>query len=95
MKMGGESSVGEGSATKVDRVLDCTGLFCPVPVLKTRIELDRMPANEVLEVIADDPAAESDIRSLVKRLNHQILEVKNVDKAVHVLIRKLGGARNE
>ncbi len=43
---------------KPDRKLDCIGLYCPEPVFKTRMELDEMKKGEVLEVVADDPAAE-------------------------------------
>jgi tRNA 2-thiouridine synthesizing protein A len=52
--------------TRPDRTLDCLGLYCPEPVFKARMELDEMKKGEVLEVLADDPAAEEDIRSLVK-----------------------------
>jgi tRNA 2-thiouridine synthesizing protein A len=48
------------------RKLDCLGLYCPEPVFRTRMELDEMKVGEVLEVLADDPAAEEDIKSLVR-----------------------------
>ena len=51
---------------KVDRTLDCIGLYCPQPVFETRIELDKMSDSEILEVLADDPASEEDIKSLIK-----------------------------
>jgi tRNA 2-thiouridine synthesizing protein A len=74
--------------SKPDRKLDCMGLFCPEPVIKTRQELDKMKTNETLEVVADDPAAEADIRSLVKHLKHEILSVSKEGNATHMLIRK-------
>jgi TusA-related sulfurtransferase len=75
--------------TKPDRTLDCLGLYCPEPVFKTRMELDELKVGEVLEVLADDPAAESDIRSLVKNLEQELLEVTKEGSAVRVLIRKV------
>ena len=74
---------------KPDKTLDCLGLYCPEPVFKTRIELDELKKGEVLEVLADDPAAESDIRSLVKNLEQELLEVTKEGNAVRVLIRKV------
>jgi tRNA 2-thiouridine synthesizing protein A len=65
------------------------GLYCPEPVFKTRMELDEMKVGEVLEVIADDPAAEADIRSLVKYLEQEILNVSKEGNAVHILIKKV------
>lgn len=71
-----------------DRVLDCIGLFCPEPVFRTRLALDEMEAGEVLEVTADDPAAEEDIKRLVRRLGHEILSLESDDDQVRFLIRK-------
>jgi tRNA 2-thiouridine synthesizing protein A len=72
-----------------DRTLDCLGLYCPEPVFKTRLELDEMKVGETLEVLADDPAAESDIRSLVKNLGQELVDVTKKGDTVQILIRKL------
>ena len=77
------------SSTKPDKVLDCVGLFCPEPVFRTRLELDDMEVGEVLEVTADDPAAEEDIKRLVKRLGHEIISFEIEGDQIKFLIRKL------
>jgi TusA-related sulfurtransferase len=74
---------------KVDKILDCLGLFCPEPVYRTRLELDKMKLGETLEIWADDQAAERDMRSLTKRLGHKILEIKKEGDKLHILIKKL------
>ena len=74
---------------KPDKTLDCVGLYCPEPVFKTRMELDEMKVGEVLEVLADDPAAEADIRSLVKYLEQEILSVNKERNTVRILIKKI------
>lgn len=71
------------------RRLDCLGLYCPEPVFRTRMELDEMKVGEVLEVLADDPAAEEDIQSLVRNLGHEILSVNRAGNHVQILIRKV------
>ena len=71
-----------------DRILDCTGLYCPEPVFRVRLELDDMESGQTVKVMADDPAAEEDIKRLVKRLGHQILEMKADDDNVEFVIRK-------
>ena len=76
------------SSTKPDKVLDCIGLFCPEPVFRTRLELDEMKVGDVLEVTADDPAAEEDIKRLVKRLGHEMLSFETEGDKVKFLIRK-------
>lgn len=74
---------------KTDRVLDCLGLYCPEPVFKTRLELDEMKVGETLEVLADDPAAESDIRSLVKNLGQELVSVIKKGEEVQIVIKKV------
>lgn len=74
---------------KVDRRLDCLGLYCPEPVFRTRMELDEMEVGETLEVVADDPAAESDIQSLVKHLEQEILSSTKEGNTIRILIKKV------
>jgi len=73
---------------KPDKVLDCLGLYCPEPVFRTRLELDELDEGQVLEVIADDPAAEEDIKRLANRLGHEVLLLESDDEQVRFLIRK-------
>ena len=75
--------------SKPDRTLDCLGLYCPEPVFKTRLELDEMKVGETLEVLADDPAAESDIKSLVKNLGQELVNVTNKGETVQIVIKKV------
>ena len=75
--------------SKPDRTLDCVGLYCPEPVFKTRLELDEMKVGETLEVLADDPAAESDIRSLVKNLEQELVSVVRKGDQVQVMMKKV------
>ena len=74
---------------KVDRRLDCLGLYCPEPVFRTRMELDEMKVGETLEVVADDPAAESDIHSLVKHLEQEIVSSTKEGNTIRILIKKI------
>ena len=48
-----------------------------------------MEVGEVLEVLADDPAAESDIKSLVERLGQKIITVSREGNTVKILIKKV------
>ena len=78
-----------GDQIKPNRNLDCVGLYCPEPVFRTRQELDKLAVGEVLEVIADDPAAEEDIPRLVKRLEHQLVEMRKEKDQFHFIIKKI------
>ena len=72
-----------------DKILDCLGLYCPEPVFRTRLALDEIEVGQTLEVTADDPAAEEDIKRLIKRLGHEVLSLESDDDQVTFLIKKL------
>ncbi len=72
-----------------DRKLNCIGMYCPEPVIKTREELNKMKVNDILEVTADDPAAEADIKSLIKHLQHEILRVSKDGNVTTIVIKKV------
>ena len=78
-----------GAQIKPSRNLDCVGLYCPEPVFRTRQEIDKLEVGQVLEVIADDPAAEEDIPRLVKRLEQQLVEMRKEKDQFHFLIKKV------
>ena len=78
-----------GDQIKPNRNLDCVGLYCPEPVFRTRQELDKLDVGQVLEVIADDPAAEEDIPRLVKRLEQQLVEMRKEKDQFHFIIKKI------
>ena len=78
-----------GNKIKPNRELDCVGLYCPEPVFRTRQEIDKLDVGEVLEVVADDPAAEEDIPRLVKRLEQQLVEMRKENDQFHFVIKKI------
>jgi len=65
------------------------GLYCPEPVFRTRQELDKLDVGQVLEVIADDPAAEEDIPRLVKSLEQKLVEMRKEKDQFHFIIKKI------
>lgn len=72
-----------------DKILDCLGLYCPEPVFRTRLAIDELKVGQTLEVTADDPAAEEDIKRLVKRLGHEVVSLESDDDQVKFVIKKL------
>ena len=69
--------------------LDLRGLYCPVPVFRTREEIMKIPVGESLIVKADDPAAEEDITRWAKRAGHEALNVKKDGDEVTITIRRM------
>jgi len=71
------------------KTLDCIGLYCPEPVFRTREEISSVPLGQILEVLADDPASESDIRSWAKHAGHELLSIERVDGGFRFLIKRV------
>ncbi len=68
--------------------LDCIGLFCPEPLFETREKIDSIEVGDVLEVFADDPASEVDLKRFCKRTGHSLLKFENNNGEFRFLIKK-------
>ncbi|MEE8133153.1 MAG: sulfurtransferase TusA family protein [Nitrososphaerales archaeon] len=69
--------------------MDVKGLFCPEPVFRTKIEVERMGIGEVLKVMADDPQAEEDISRWVKRNGHELVNFTKENNELVFMIKKV------
>lgn len=58
-----------------DETLDAVGLLCPLPVLKARKRLKTLQKDQVLRVLADDPAAVIDFPHFCNEQGHALLDV--------------------
>jgi len=76
------------SPKRTHQILDCIGLYCPMPVVKTRQEMDKLAIGEILEVLADDSAAEEDLKAWAKRTGQKILEIEKTGEGMRFLILK-------
>ena len=72
-----------------EKKLDATGLFCPEPVFRTKIEIEKMQVGETLKVSADDPAAEDDISRWVQRNGHELLDLSKDGNTITFQIKKV------
>jgi tRNA 2-thiouridine synthesizing protein A len=71
-----------------ETTLNLRGLKCPLPALRARKALSKMPSGDVLVVECTDPLAELDIPNLVRETG-DALEGKTQDGDVMVFrIRK-------
>lgn len=74
---------------KPDRTLDVLGFMCPEPVFRTRIEIGNMVRGQILEVLADDPASDDDIKSWIRKSGNQLILAEKKGNAFRFLIRKV------
>lgn len=70
------------------QTLDCIGLQCPLPVIKTAQAIKEIPMGEVLELLASDPGVEPDMTAWTKRTGNELVSIEKMDQIYRVLIRK-------
>jgi tRNA 2-thiouridine synthesizing protein A len=71
-----------------EKVIDVRGLYCPEPVFRTKIEIERLSIGDKLKVLSDDPESEEDISRWVKRTGHELVSINKREKDLEFLIRK-------
>ncbi|UCE37710.1 MAG: sulfurtransferase TusA family protein [Thermoplasmata archaeon] len=71
-----------------DAELDCIGLYCPIPIARTKEEIDKIEIGQVLKVEADDPAAEEDIKRWAKRTGHEVLKFQKEGAQMTFFIKR-------
>ena len=73
---------------KADGTLDCTGLFCPMPIVKTKFEMEHMRTGQVLEILADDPGFEKDLPQWCLVTGQKCLGVVKEGSIYHGYVKK-------
>jgi tRNA 2-thiouridine synthesizing protein A len=56
-----------------DQTLDCSGMACPMPILKTKKAVDSLQIGQILKMIATDPGATSDMDAWTQKTGHQLV----------------------
>jgi len=64
---------------KPDKTLDCTGLLCPMPVVKTSKALKELQIQQTLEMIATDPGSMPDMEAWARQTRHELLVAQKLD----------------
>ena len=71
-------------------IIDLRGLKCPLPALRTRKALSRLPAGATIVVVCTDPLAEIDIPNLVRETGDDLLDKARRDDVLVFRICKRG-----
>lgn len=59
--------------TKADVMLDCRGLLCPLPVIRTKQSVDKMTIGQVLEMTSTDPGSVADMNAWSRTTGHELV----------------------
>ena len=72
----------EGRSIRVSSTVDAVGLFCPIPVVKLKLELEKIGLNEIVEILADDPGVLEDFPNWCKETGNKLLSIKKNEEDI-------------
>lgn len=76
---------------KADATLDCFGLLCPLPIIKTSEKIKELKKGEVLEIVSTDEGIKKDMASWCRVTGQELLKIEEEEsnpKVYRVFIRK-------
>ena len=74
---------------KADETLDCFGLLCPMPIIKTAEKIKQMKVGQVLEVSATDEGIKADMPAWCRTTGNECLGVEEKNGEYHAYVKIL------
>jgi len=74
----------------IARILDCKGLSCPMPIVKTAQALRQMAPGDLIEVLATDPGSVKDFAAWSKMTGNELIESALDGVVFRFLLKKKG-----
>jgi tRNA 2-thiouridine synthesizing protein A len=73
---------------EADVTIDCVGLYCPMPIVRTTKQIKEMKQGQVLEVIADDVGIKQDMPNWAKMTGNEFMGLEEEGGRIHVFVKK-------
>lgn len=73
---------------KADRELDCRGMKCPLPVLRTKKAMEDLKNGQILKMTATDKGSKPDMQAFSERTGHSLLAAEEQDGLFIYYVRK-------
>jgi len=73
---------------KADDSLDCFGLLCPMPIVKTALKVKEMQVGQTLEVLSTDEGIKTDMPAWCKATGNEFLGAEDKDGEHRVYVKK-------
>ncbi len=77
---------------QADHILDCKGLACPMPIVKTKKAMNELVPGKIMEVQATDKGSIADFQSWAKNTGHQYLGTLQEGDVMRHYLRKANPA---
>jgi TusA-related sulfurtransferase len=73
---------------QADESLDCFGLMCPMPIIKTAQVVKKMKIGQVLEIVATDKGIKQDMPAWCKTTGNECLAIEDKGEEIKVYVKK-------
>lgn len=73
---------------KADQSIDCMGLYCPMPIVRTMEKIKLMKTGEVLEIVADDKGIKLDMPAWADSTGNEYLGEEEEGGEIKVYVKK-------
>ncbi|HID04703.1 MAG TPA: sulfurtransferase TusA family protein [Candidatus Caldiarchaeum subterraneum] len=70
-------------------VVDSRGSFCPGPITDLYKAYRRANVGDVIELLATDPAAKSDVQAWARKTGNEVLEIVDEQGYIRIVIKVL------
>ncbi len=71
-----------------DITLDCLGLTCPMPIVKTSQKMKELSSGKVLQVLSDDEGIKEDMPAWCNTTGNEFLGSEEEGETIKVYIKK-------
>lgn len=58
---------------KEDRLLDCTGMLCPMPIVNTTKAMKELQPGQILKMVSTDAGSPPDIEAWSRQTGNELL----------------------
>lgn len=72
-----------------DKSIDCFGLMCPMPIIKTAQTVKEMKTGQVLEIIATDKGIKQDMPAWCKTTGNECMSIEEKGEEIKVYVKKI------
>ena len=72
----------------VNMELNCAGMNCPLPILKTKKAMDTLNSGDILKMVSTDPGSANDMLAWANRTGNEILKSEESGKEFIFYVKK-------
>lgn len=71
-----------------EKIVDCVGLYCPVPIAEAAQALAGVAVGETITILADDPGVENDFPNWCRVTGHELVAMERREDGFRIVIRR-------